>query len=332
MRWAAAIATALMMTATMGAEGGPDAPAARETFAALLKVPVAHPEVAVEVHDTTEADGLRVEDLSWVSLDEEIVRAYVVRPREAAGRLPAIVCLHGSGGSRDSLVTTSFGHGSWTTPGRPRPHTRLLGWARELARRGYLTLSITQRGLDARRPPINQQANVMLVRDRTAMGAILHEIRQGVTHLAARPDVDPGRIGATGMSFGGITSFYAWLLDDRIAAAAPVCGGVGSVDLFARLGHIGYHGTYWWIPGIVSEGDHARFAAAMAPRPLMLWAPTEDIGMPRQAVDAFVEGVAPAYDRAGAPGSFVVHQPPGKHTFSLEAFEAMERFFSRHLR
>ena len=233
--------------------------------------------------------------------------------------------------SPDSLVATEFGPGSWTTPGRARSHTRLLGWARELARRGYVTLSITQRGLDDRTPPINQQANVMLVRGRTAMGAVLHEIRQGVTHLVSRSDVDPTRIGATGMSFGGITSFYAWLLDERVAAAAPVCGGVGSVDLFARLGHIGYHGTYWWIPGIVAEGDQARFAAAMAPRPLMVWAPTEDVGMPKEAVDAFVAAVSPAYEQAGATGSLLVHQPPGEHTFSLAAFAAMERFFARHL-
>ena len=42
-------------------------------------------------------------------------------------------------------------------------------------------------------------------------------------YLLSRPDVDPERIGATGMSFGGITSFYVWLLDDRVAAAAPIC-------------------------------------------------------------------------------------------------------------
>jgi len=321
----------LIAPVSASAEVGENATAARESFAELVRIPVAHPDLRAEIHATTEADGLRVEDLSWLSLDGERVQAFVVRPSVVRDRLPAIVCLHGSGGSRDSLVTTEFARGSWTTPGRAQPHTRLLGWARELARRGYVTLSLTQRGLDRRTPPINQQANVMLVRGRTAMGAVLHEIRQGITHLASRPDVDPTRIGATGMSFGGITSFYAWVLDDRLAAAAPICGGVGSVDLFARRGRIGYHGTYWWIPGIVAAGDQARFAAAMAPRPLMLWAPTEDIGMPKEAVDAFVAKVSPAYERAGVPGAFVVRQPPGEHAFSLEAFEAMERFFTRHL-
>ena len=325
-----AIVAAALMTAA-AADVGADALAAREAFAALVKTPPAHPDVNVVVHGTIEVEGLRIEDLSWTSLDEEQVRAFLIRPAGAKGRLPAVVCLHGSGGSRDALTTESFGKGPWTTPGRTKPHTRLLGWARELARRGYVTLSITQRGLDSRTPPINQQANVMLIRGRTAMGAILHEIRQGLTYLVSRSDVDPKRIGTTGMSFGGITSFYTWLLDDRVGATAPICGGVGSMDLFARKGRIGYHGTYWWIPGIVAAGDQAAFAAAMAPRPLMLWAPTEDIGMPKEAVDVFVDAVSPAYERAGAPGAFVVHQPPGEHTFSLEAFEAMARFFARHL-
>jgi dienelactone hydrolase len=164
------------------------------------------------------------------------------------------------------------------------------------------------------------------------MAALLYEIRQGVTHLAGRPDVDRSRMATTGMSFGGITAFYSWILDDRVAAAAPICGGVGSVEVFSRVGRIGYHGTYWWVPGIVDAGDQATFAAAMAPRPLMVWAPTEDIGMPREAVDAFVATVAPAYARAGAPEALVVHQPPGEHTFSPEAFDAMVHFFDRHLR
>ena len=68
------------------------------------------------------------------------------------------------------------------------------------------------------------------------MGAIVYEIRQAVTCLSRRPDVDPQEIGITGISFGGITSFYTWLVDDRIAGAAPICGGVGSVQAFIDHG------------------------------------------------------------------------------------------------
>jgi dienelactone hydrolase len=304
----------------------------RERFARLLGIPAAPPAVAVTVHGARSADGLRVEELSWESLDGERVPAFLLRPETSSYPLPAVVCLHGSGGSRESMTAESFGPGPWLRPGDEREHLRMLGWARELARRGYVVLALTQRGLDARRPPINQQANVMLVEGRTAMGAVLHEIRQAVTHLADLPAVDPARIATAGMSFGGITSFYAWVVDDRITAAAPICGGVGSVEIFARLGRIGYHGTYWWIPDMLAHGDQAEFAKAMAPRPLMLWAPVDDVGMPKEGVDAFVEAVAPAYRGTGRPSAFVAHQPPGGHSFTLEAFEAMVEFFDTHLR
>lgn len=281
------------------------------------------------VRSQTTSNGIVAEDLDWESLDGERVPAYVLRPANARGRLPALVCLHGSSGSRDSMVTERFGPGDWTRPGADRPHRRMLGWARELARRGFVALAMTQRGLDTRTPPINTQANLMLAEGRTAMGAVLHEIRQAVTYLSNRPDVDPAKIGATGMSFGGITAFYVWIVDDRIAAAAPICGGVGSIDAFMQLGAKGYHGTYWWLPGMLQKGDQADFAEALAPRPLMLWAPFEDIGMPREGVERFVAQVRPAYERPAKSDAFVVHRQPGEHAFTVEAFEALTAFFKR---
>lgn len=326
------IALLLLFAATTAtAQSEPFAAVARKTFIDLLKLPQEHPTVDVAAHGTRTEEGLIIEDVSWKSLDEETVPAFVVKPAKIDGRLPAVICLHGSSGSRDSMVTKEFGPGEWVRYGRDKPHTRMLGWARELARRGYVALSMTQRGLDRRGPPVNTQSNVLLTRDRTGMGAVLHEIRQAVSWLSERPDVDPKRIGATGMSFGGITSFYLWVIDERIAAAAPLCGGVGSVDVFARKGRISYHGTYWWVPGMLAKGDQADFAAAIAPKPLMLWAPTEDVGMPKEGVDQFAATVRPAFKRAGRPSAFVVHQQPGGHSFTIAAFEAMVEFFNEHL-
>jgi len=324
--------TILFLAVSAGAQPTPFAPVVRQTFADLLKIPLAPPEAAVRVASTERQGDLIVEDLSWESLDGEIVPAFLVRPANARGPLPAVVCLHGSSGSRESMMTEQFGPGEWTTYGRETPHTRMLGWARELARRGYVALAITQRGLDSRGPAINTQANLMLIQGRTAMGAVLYEIRQGVTYLSERSEVDPARIAATGMSFGGITSFYSWLLDDRIKLAAPICGGVGSLQTFMEQAQrLSYHGTYWWVPDMLVKGDQGDFAAALAPRPLMLWAPTEDIGMPRAGVDRFIERVRPAYEASDAAAAFRVHQQPGEHSFSIEAFEALVEFLEDQL-
>ncbi len=295
-----------------------------------MKTSASEPTVSVTSHGRLTEGEVEIEDLSWRSSDDETVPAFVIRPVEPAGQIPAIVCLHGSSGSRESMTTHEFGPGPWTRAGRDSTHIRMLGWARELARRGFIALAITQRGLAGREPPINVQANTLLVQGRTAMGEILHEIRQGLTYLTSRNDV--GRIGVTGMSFGGITSFYTWLLDKRVAAAAPICGGVGSLDSFIRLGTLSYHGTYWWVPDMLRRGDHGDFASALAPKPLMLWAPTGDIGMPRAGVDRFREQVEPAYTRLGADDALRIHQPPGEHEFTMGAFEAMASFFDAFLR
>ena len=191
---------------------------------------------------------------------------------------------------------------------------------------------LTQRGLDKRTPDTDDQAKELLIRGRTLMGAIVYEIRQAVTYLQRREDIDPSKIGMTGMSFGGITTFYTWLVDDRIAAAASICGGVGSLNVFLESGSRSYHGFYWWIPDILTEGDQGDFAAAMAPRPLMLWAPLNDIGMPKEGVERFLEVVQPAYVSSGAKELLVIHRPPGEHSFTLGAFEAMRNFFDSLLK
>jgi hypothetical protein len=64
----------------------------------------------------------------------------------------------------------------------------------------------------------------------------------------------------------------------------------------------------------------------------MLWAPRDDIGMPREGVDRFLEAAQPAYERAGASAALVVHQPPGEHDFTAEAFAALRAFFDTHLK
>lgn len=333
-RWrrARALVVALSVAPAQAGEISPFGEITRRTMAELLKIPLEPPAVSVTVLSAKEEEGLVVEDLEWRSLDGQRVPAYVLRPARAGDRRPAIVCLHGTGGSREAMTTSDFGPGEWTRPGAKKPHKEMRGWARELARQGYVALAMTQRGLDARTPDTDAQSKEMLLRGRTLMGAIVYEIRQAVTHLSQRPDVDPARIGMSGISFGGITTFYTWLMDDRIAAAAPICGGVGSLEVFLERGARGYHGLYWWVPGMLLKGDHGNFAATMAPRPLMLWAPLDDIGMPKEGVERFLEQAAPAYARAGAGENLVVHRPPGVHEFSMDAFRAMKAFFDRHLR
>ena len=84
---------------------GPNQAAARQTLVELLKTSADAPPVEPTLHSQVIEQGLLVEDLSWESTDTETVPAILIRPAEADGPLPAVVCLHGSSGSRESMVT-----------------------------------------------------------------------------------------------------------------------------------------------------------------------------------------------------------------------------------
>jgi len=69
-----------------------------------------------------------------------------------------------------------------------------------------------------------------------ALGQALADVRRAVDVLASRPEVDPRRIGVTGISLGGITAATAAALDPRIARAALILAGgdLGSIIHHAR--------------------------------------------------------------------------------------------------
>ena len=69
------------------------------------------------------------------------------------------------------------------------------------------------------------------------------------------------------------------------------------MDISLKTGWRNYHGFYWWVPDMLTLGDQGDYRAALAPRPLMLWATTEDIGMPKEGVQRFIETALPAYEK-----------------------------------
>lgn len=262
--------------------------------------------------------------------------AFVCRPDNARGnKLPAVICLSGTGGDRFALTRPDFGRREYMSLGRgdnPRPlHKRFVGWASEITRRGYVTLSLTQRGLGDRGFNSGDQSKAALIRGFTMQGLHAYETRQALTYLASLEDVDPRRIACTGLSYGGITTFYGTAADERFAAAAPLCGGVGTLHHMLDIGTPGYHGHYWWIPRILLHFDQPELVAAQAPRPYFIAAPLDDIGMRKEGVAELLEKARPAYVKAGSPDALIGYRPEGVHAFTDEMFEELVKFFDKWL-
>lgn len=136
------------------------------------------------------------------------VFAHLALP-EKTTKAPAMVLVHGGGG------------------------TAFREWAELWRKRGYVALAmdLAGQGPDRQRlkegagPPQSGDAKFQAtkVKDFWSYHAIASVIR-GVSLLANRPEVDPERIGVTGISWGGYLTSIVAGLDDRLKVAVPVYG------------------------------------------------------------------------------------------------------------
>ncbi|MCY3664277.1 MAG: hypothetical protein OXH81_01335 [Gemmatimonadetes bacterium] len=282
-------------------------------------------EISAAIDYTTESrqeeDGLCTMRVRYENLLGEAVPGILMVPQEeSAYKRPGIVCVPGTGGTADEIAHPRF-----------FMERKLMGWARELARRGFATLAISPKGCELRRSSLEEWATenkLLAPYGRTQMGVLVEETLKGARLLAAIPGVDSNRIGLTGMSLGGNATWYAMACAPWIWAGVPVCGGVGSMARVIHHTAADRHSAYYFIPHLLRHFDHAAIVAAcMPPRPFMMIAPTEDEDMPREGVDELIPVVSQAYAEAGCPERFQVRQPEGNHAFLVEYFEWMADWF-----
>jgi dienelactone hydrolase len=138
------------------------------------------------------------------------VFAYYAEPEKAAGKLPAMVLVHGGGG-------TAFGE-----------------WAQLWAKRGYaaIAMDLGGRGPDGKRLPDGgpaQDDGSKLPPKKTDLKDVwtYHAVAAVIrAHSLLRelPRVDADRTGITGISWGGYLTCIVAGLDDRFKVAVPVYG------------------------------------------------------------------------------------------------------------
>ena len=281
-----------------------------------------------ETSETT-SDGLLVTTLSFRNSLGETVPGVLITPVGAAtDSLAGVVCMPGTGGDAARMTGARFyREGADESP--------LMGWARELARRGFATLSITLKGTVARRRVFedwDREARLLAPYGRPQMGFLVEEALRAARVLASQPMVDSQRIGLTGFSLGGYAAWWAAACDPSIAAAAPMCGGLGRLALDIHEGDPDRQSSFHYIPGLLRYFDHpAIVASCIAPRPLMVLAPLHDPDMPASGVDQLLRVANPAYLKAGHPEKFKVYRPDDGHVFRVEYFEWMVEWFRASL-
>jgi dienelactone hydrolase len=267
-----------------------------------------------EITGRLEFDGVTVEKLHFQSRPGLYVTANLYLPRPAREKHPAIVysCGHYNQ-KRDGNKTACQEHGLW------------------FASHGYVCLvfDTLQLGEIAAIHHGTYRESRFWWWDRgyTSAGVECWNGIRAIDYLETRPEVDASRIGATGISGGGASTFWIAAADERIKAAAPVSGMADLGYYVAKDGVNGHcdcmflYNTFRW--------NWTGIAGLVAPRPLLFVNSDRDTIFPMDANERVSARLELLYSKFGVSDAADAVVSVGPHAYRTDIRRAVFEFFNR---
>jgi dienelactone hydrolase len=283
-----------------------------------------------------EAHGVIVEKLHYQSKPGLYVTANLYRPKESGVRgqesgvkkLPAIlyVCGH-SGRGRDGNKVAFQDHGFWFanngyvclvvdtlqlgeipgvhhgTYGRPWNHIKSYGLTPPSPPQPFTPSPLLPSGAD------NQPTRFWWhSAGYTPAGVECWNGIRGIDYLLTRPEVDPERIGVTGISGGGAATFWIAAADERVKVAVPV-SGMSDLESYVKNKVVNGHcdcmflyNNYQW--------EWTTIAALIAPRPMLFANSDNDPIFPMDGNRRIIKRLRKLYAMYPAQAASGGRQPP----------------------
>ena len=205
-------------------------------------------------------------------------------PKSAKGagqkqRFPAILCLHGHGGSREDIF---------------RPDSIYRDMGDHFARGGYAVLVPSF--------PHKKYAAMML-----------WDLLRCIDILQSRPEVDPKRIGVAGLSMGGEWTMWLAACDARVQVAV-VSGWMCTTKGILSLPNC----ACWRLPGFIEVLDVCEVNLLIAPRSLLFESAQQDECFPIEYCKKGFERIRQGYEVFGAADCVRHDVWPAKHIWHGE--------------
>ncbi len=237
----------------------PAQPAAVWNMKELMAPPTVYS--AIGTNGLSESEGIRPIFYDGVALNGKPTRvfAWLGIPKSSGGKLPGIVLVHGGGG-------TAYRY--WVKLWMDRGYVAIA-----MDTGGMMPQAMAKDGVEQRvRDPFggpggegfSQSFNQV---DQQWPYHAVAAIVRADSLLRSLPEVDPERIGLTGVSWGGLLTELAAGVDSRFKFAAPVYGS----------GFLGEN-SFWL------ENDFQQIAPNLAERWLALWDPSQYVGRTKMPV------------------------------------------------
>lgn len=259
-----------------------------------------------QIFGRLDRDGYTIEKVLLETLPGYYLAGNLFRPRNRAGKLPAVL----------------KPHGHWTY-GRLENEPLFSGQAIgvNFALQGYVVFAYDMVGWnDTIQTPHAFGSPREQLWSFGPLGLQLWNSIRAADFLESLPEVDPKRIGVTGASGGGTQTFMLTAVDDRIAFSAPV----NMVSAIMQGGSPCENA-----PGLRVGAFNVEIAAMMAPRPMLVVSATGDWtrSVPKEEFPA----IRKIYELYGKPGNTDVVQMDAPHNYNQASREAVYRFFGKHI-
>lgn len=151
---------------------------------------------------------------------------------------------------------------------------------------------------------------------------------RGIDYLVSRKEVDPLRIGVTGLSGGGTLTAYISAFDERVHASAPSCYITGFRRLLESIGSQDAEQNMYH--AVLNGITHADYIEARAPKPTLLVTQTRDYFSIQGARETLAEA-RQAFSALGRADNLDMVEDDYGHGFTPANNKATCAFFQKYL-
>lgn len=273
------------------------------------------------IESVDRGDHIRQKILLWTTPDT-LMPVYLLLPKNRPYPLPVVLAFHGHGyGVKDIVGLWEDGEERFTPEGYHKD------FAVELSRRGFAVAAPEISCFGERRTdfshlnttigsPIpdtcDHTARLAFHLGGSVVGLRVLDGKRLVDYLETRPELDIARLGAMGISGGGMHTFFSTCLDTRIKA----CVISGYFSTFRDSILAMHHCACNFVHGLAQFGEMYDLAALIAPRSMLIEAASYDPIFPIAAVRKSVEKTRQIYKLFRASNELETDFFEGRHQIS----------------
>jgi len=274
---------------------------------------------------TEKHEGFTLERLVLDLNGLEPVPALLLVPDKLQKPAPGLLFIHWHGGMYD------LGKEQLLVGDKAQP-----AYAPVCAEKGLVTLAIDSWCFGERKHEADGHTGeedafkLMLWRGRVLWGMMMFDELRALDYLASRPEVDPTRLGVTGMSMGSTKAWWLAALDPRVRLSADVCCLTDYEELI-RTQNLKGHGIYYYVPSLLKHFETTDINELIVPRPRLSVNGRKDDLTPPAGVEKIRDTLLPLYRRYGIESDCGIELFDCAHVELKEMRRLILEWFDRYL-